>query len=383
MTDIPTVPLLDVPRANAPLRDEIIAAITIVVDSGRFLFGPDVQKLEAGCARRSGTKHGVGCASGSDALLLSLMALDIKPGDEVICPSFTFFATASPVSRLGATPVFVDIDPVTFNIDPAALEAAITPNTKAVIPVHLFGQCADMPRIMEICNRTGLAVIEDAAQAIGANIEGRPAGSWGQVGCISFYPTKNLGGFGDGGMLITNDADFEDRLRLFAGHGMRPRYHHQVIGINSRLDTIQAATLNVKMKHLESANIARQQNAQLYAALFDNAGLEADIVLPQAIYGTGPVWNQYTVRVKNGQRDSLKEFLAERNIGAEIYYPIPVHAQECYQSRPNIAMDLTETNRAADEVLSLPIFPELEEAEIQAVVASVTSFYSMTQSQAA
>ena len=306
MTDIPTVPLLDVPRANAPLRDEIIAAITIVVDSGRFLFGPDVQKLEAECARRSGTKHGVGCASGSDALLLSLMALDIKPGDEVICPSFTFFATASPVSRLGATPVFVDIDPVTFNIDPAALEAAITPNTKAVIPVHLFGQCADMPRIMAICNRTGLAVIEDAAQAIGANIEGRVAGSWGQVGCISFYPTKNLGGFGDGGMLITNDADFEDRLRLFAGHGMRPRYHHQVIGINSRLDTIQAATLNVKMKHLESANIARQQNAQLYAALFDDAGLEADIVLPQAIYGTGHVWNQYTVRVKNGQRDSLK-----------------------------------------------------------------------------
>lgn len=383
MTDIPTVPLLDVPRGNAPLRDEIIAAITIVVDSGRFLFGPDVQKLEAECARRSGTKHGVGCASGSDALLLSLMALDIKPGDEVICPSFTFFATASPVSRLGATPVFVDIDPVTFNIDPAALEAAITPNTKAVIPVHLFGQCADMPRIMEICNRTGLAVIEDAAQAIGAHIEGRVAGSWGQVGCISFYPTKNLGGFGDGGMLITNDADFEDRLRLFAGHGMRPRYHHQVIGINSRLDTIQAATLNVKMKHLESANIARQQNAQLYAALFDDAGLEADIVLPQAIYGTGHVWNQYTVRVKNGQRDSLKEFLAERNIGAEIYYPIPVHAQECYQSRPNIAMDLTETNRAADEVLSLPIFPELEEAEIQAVVAGVTSFYSMTQSQAA
>ncbi len=383
MTDIPTVPLLDVPRGNAPLRDEILAAITIVVDSGRFLFGPDVQKLEAECARRSGTKHGVGCASGSDALLLSLMALDIKPGDEVICPSFTFFATASPVSRLGATPVFVDIDPVTFNIDPAALEAAITPNTKAVIPVHLFGQCADMPRIMEICNRTGLAVIEDAAQAIGANIEGRPAGSWGQVGCISFYPTKNLGGFGDGGMLITNDADFEDRLRLFAGHGMRPRYHHQVIGINSRLDTIQAATLNVKMKHLESANKARQQNAQLYEALFDDAGLEADIVLPQAIYGTGHVWNQYTVRVKNDQRDSLKEFLAERNIGAEIYYPIPVHAQECYQSRPNIAMDLTETNRAADEVLSLPIFPELEEAEIQTVVAGVTSFYSMTQSQAA
>ncbi len=383
MTDIRTVPLLDVPRGNAPLRDEIIAAITNVVDSGRFLFGPDVQQLEAECARWSGVKHGVGCASGSDALLLSLMALDIKPGDEVICPSFTFFATASPVTRLGATPVFVDIDPITFNIDPAALEAAITPNTKAVIPVHLFGQCADMPRIMEICNRTGLIVIEDAAQAIGANIEGHAAGSWGHVGCISFYPTKNLGGFGDGGMLVTNDAEFEDRLRLFAGHGMRPRYHHQVIGINSRLDTIQAAALKVKMKHLESANIGRQKNAQLYTELFNDAELQANIVLPRSLYGAGHVWNQYTVRVKNGQRDSLKEFLAERNIGAEVYYPIPIHAQECYRDCSKITMDLTETNRAAEEVLSLPIFPELEEAEIQAVVAGVTSFYSMPQSQAA
>jgi dTDP-4-amino-4,6-dideoxygalactose transaminase len=383
MNDIRPVPLLDVSRGNATLRDEILAAITSVVDSGRFLFGPDVQQLEAECAHWSGTKHGVGCASGSDALLLSLMALDIKPGDEVICPSFTFFATASSVTRLGATPVFVDIDPITFNIDPAALEAAITPNTKAVIPVHLFGQCADMPRIMEICNRTGLIVIEDAAQAIGANIEGHAAGSWGHVGCISFYPTKNLGGFGDGGMLVTNDAEFEDRLRLFAGHGMRPRYHHQVIGINSRLDTIQAAALKVKMKHLESANIGRQKNAQLYTELFNDAELQANIVLPRSLYGAGHVWNQYTVRVKNGQRDSLKEFLAERNIGAEIYYPIPIHAQECYRDCSKITMDLTETNRAAEEVLSLPIFPELEEAEIQAVVAGVTSFYSMPQSQAA
>jgi len=383
MNDIRPVPLLDVSRGNATLRDEILAAITSVVDSGRFLFGPDVQKLEAECAHWSGTKHGVGCASGSDALLLSLMALDIKPGDEVICPSFTFFATASSVTRLGATPVFVDIDPITFNIDPAALEAAITPNTKAVIPVHLFGQCADMPRIMEICNRTGLIVIEDAAQAIGANIEGHAAGSWGHVGCISFYPTKNLGGFGDGGMLVTNDAEFEDRLRLFAGHGMRPRYHHQVIGINSRLDTIQAAALKVKMKHLESANIGRQKNAQLYTELFNDAELQANIVLPRSLYGAGHVWNQYTVRVKNGQRDSLKEFLAERNIGAEIYYPIPIHAQECYRDCPKITMDLTETNLAAEEVLSLPIFPELEESEIQAVVAGVTSFYSMPQSQAA
>jgi len=383
MTDTRPVPLLDVPRSNFPLRDEILAAITNVVDSGRFLFGPDVGKLEAECARRSGTDYAVSCASGSDALLLALMVLDVKPGDEVICPSFTFFATASAITRLGGTPVFVDIDPVTFNMDPACLEAAITPNTKVVIPVHLFGQCADMPAIMCICDRHGLAVVEDAAQAMGASIDGRAAGSWGQVGCISFYPTKNLGGLGDAGMLVTSDEIIEDRLRLFAGHGMRPRYYHQVIGINSRLDSIQAAVLNVKIQHLQAANVLRQKNAEMYDALLTEAGLDAEIVLPKAVYGKGHVWNQYTVRVKNGKRDDLKAFLAERKIGTEIYYPIPVHAQQCYQIHPNIQMDLTQTDQATTEVLSLPIFPELEATEIQAVVQGVTGFYSMSQSQAA
>jgi len=383
MTETRPVPLLDVPRGNAPHRNEILAAITNVVDSGRFLFGPDVQQLEAECARWSGTDYGVGCASGSDALLLALMALDIEPGDEVICPSFTFFATASAITRLGATPVFIDIDPVTFNMDPAQIESAITSNTKAIIPVHLFGQCADMPAIMDICNARGVVVIEDAAQAIGAGIDGQQAGSWGHVGCISFYPTKNLGGFGDGGMLVTNDADFEDRLRLFAGHGMRPRYHHQVIGINSRLDSIQAAALNVKMKHLAAANTRRQKNAEMYEALLKEAGLEDEIVLPQAVHGSGHVWNQYTLRVKNGRRDKLREFMIQRNIGAEIYYPIPVHAQSCYQVSPSIEMDMTQTNLAAAEVLSLPIFPELEAVEIQTVVECMTSFYAMPQSQAA
>jgi len=383
MTETRPVPLLDVPRGNAPHRNEILAAITNVVDSGRFLFGPDVQQLEAECARWSGTDYGVGCASGSDALLLALMALDIEPGDEVICPSFTFFATASAITRLGATPVFIDIDPVTFNMDPAQIESAITSNTKAIIPVHLFGQCADMPAIMDICNARGVVVIEDAAQAIGAGIDGQQAGSWGHVGCISFYPTKNLGGFGDGGMLVTNDADFEDRLRLFAGHGMRPRYHHQVIGINSRLDSIQAAALNVKMKHLAAANTRRQKNAEMYEALLNEAGLEDEIVLPQAVHGSGHVWNQYTLRVKNGRRDKLREFMIQRNVGAEIYYPIPVHAQSCYQVSPSIEMDMTQTNLAAAEVLSLPIFPELEAVEIQTVVECMTSFYAMPQSQAA
>ena len=383
MTETRPVPLLDVPRGNAPHRNEILAAITNVVDSGRFLFGPDVQQLEAECARWSGTDYGVGCASGSDALLLALMALDIEPGDEVICPSFTFFATASAITRLGATPVFIDIDPVTFNMDPAQIESAITSNTKAIIPVHLFGQCADMPAIMDICNARGVVVIEDAAQAIGAGIDGQQAGSWGHVGCISFYPTKNLGGFGDGGMLVTNDADFEDRLRLFAGHGMRPRYHHQVIGINSRLDSIQAAALNVKMKHLAAANTRRQKNAEMYEALLKEAGLEDEIVLPQAVHGSGHVWNQYTLRVKNGRRDKLREFMIQRNVGAEIYYPIPVHAQSCYQVSPTVEMDLTQTNLAAAEVLSLPIFPELEAVEIQTVVECVSSFYAMPQSQAA
>ncbi|MEC7564170.1 MAG: DegT/DnrJ/EryC1/StrS family aminotransferase [Planctomycetota bacterium] len=383
MTETRPVPLLDVPRGNAPHRNEILAAITNVVDSGRFLFGPDVQQLEAECARWSGTDYGVGCASGSDALLLALMALDIEPGDEVICPSFTFFATASAITRLGATPVFIDIDPVTFNMDPAQIESAITSNTKAIIPVHLFGQCADMPAIMDICNARGVVVIEDAAQAIGAGIDGQQAGSWGHVGCISFYPTKNLGGFGDGGMLVTNDADFEDRLRLFAGHGMRPRYHHQVIGINSRLDSIQAAALNVKMKHLAAANTRRQKNAEMYEALLKEAGLEDEIVLPQAVHGSGHVWNQYTLRVKNGRRDKLREFMIQRNVGAEIYYPIPVHAQSCYQVSPSIEMDMTQTNLAAAEVLSLPIFPELEAVEIQTVVECMTSFYAMPQSQAA
>ena len=278
------VPLLDVPRGNAPLREEFLEALANVLDSGRFLFGPDVKQLEEECARWSNTRFGIGCASGSDAILLSLMAMGLREGDEVICPSFTFFATASAVSRLGGVPVFVDIDRNTFNIDPAKLREAITEKTKAVIPVHLFGQCADMDSIMEICDEYGLVVIEDAAQAIGANINGRPAGAWGHFGCISFYPTKNLGGMGDGGMIVTNDEDLQDRVRLYSGHGMRPRYYHKVIGINSRLDSMQAAVLNVKIQYLDDAVSGRQKNAQLYTKLLQESGLQNEITTPCLLY---------------------------------------------------------------------------------------------------
>jgi dTDP-4-amino-4,6-dideoxygalactose transaminase len=365
----PPVPLLDVNRGNAPLRDEILAAITKVVDSGRFLFGPDVQELEAKVARHCGTEHAIGCASGSDALLLAMMALDIGPGDEVICPSFTFFATASAIWRVGAKPVFVDIDPQTLNIDADCIERAITPATKAIIPVHLFGQCADMDNILELGRLHNLHIVEDVAQAIGATHRGRPAGSMGAIGCLSFYPTKNLGGFGDGGMLTTNDAQLAERLRLFAAHGMSPRYYHKVVGINSRLDSIQAAVLNVKMTQLEMWTERRIENAQRYNRLLRNDELPGVLSLPHDLgYGLH-VWNQYTIRIAGGRRDQVKSKLAEAGVGSEIYYPVPLHLQECFRSLGYAPGSLPETEKAAAEVLSLPIFPELTAAEQETVVA--------------
>jgi len=363
------VPLLDVNRGNAPLRDEILTAITKVVDSGRFLFGPDVQQLEATVAKHCGSEHAIACASGSDALLLAMMALDIGPGDEVICPSFTFFATASAVWRVGAKPVFVDIDPQTLNIDADCIERAITPATKAIIPVHLFGQCADMDKILELARLHNLHVVEDVAQAIGATHRGRPAGSMGAIGCLSFYPTKNLGGFGDGGMLTTNDAQLAERLRLFAAHGMNPRYYHKVVGINSRLDTIQAAVLNVKMTQLESWTTRRIENAGRYNRLLRNDELPGVLSLPHDLGYGQHVWNQYTIRVPNGRRDQVKARLAETGVGSEIYYPVPLHQQECFRSLGYATGSLPETERAAKEVLSLPIFPELTAVEQETVVA--------------
>jgi dTDP-4-amino-4,6-dideoxygalactose transaminase len=379
----PSVPLLDVGRGNGPLRDDILAAITRVCDSGRFLFGPDVKQLEETVAVLCGVKHAIGCASGSDALLLSLMAIDIGPGDEVIVPSFSFFATASAVWRLGAKPVFVDIDRATFNIDPTLIEAAITPATKAIIPVHLFGQCADMDAICEIGEQHNLCVIEDAAQAIGAQYGGRGAGSIGKLGCFSFYPTKNLGGFGDGGMMTTSDDKLAARLRLLAAHGMNPRYYHSEVGINSRLDSIQAAVLNVKMTRLEIWTTARQQNAANYDRLFRAAGLHRKLILPSTSDDCLHAWNQYTVRVPGGQRDALRARLAEANIGSEIYYPVPLHQQQCFRALGYSTGSLPQTERAAAEVLSLPIFPELTAEEQHAVVQHIAEFYTARQASAA
>lgn len=362
------VPLLDVNRGNAPLREEFIEALTRVVDSGRFLFGPDVQQLERSIAERCEVEHAIACASGSDALLLALQALDIGDYDEVIVPSFTFFATASAVTRVGATPVFVDIEPATFNLDPACVKAAITSRTKAIIPVHLFGQCADMTTIMAIANEHNVPVIEDAAQAIDAKQGGRPAGSMGAIGCLSFYPTKNLGGMGDGGMLTTNDAHLAERLRLFAAHGMNPRYHHKVVGINSRLDTLQAAVLNVKLAHLREWSAARTENAMRYHEGLTQSGIHHSLGLPIALQGNEHVWNQYTVRVPHGQRNTVKQRLAETGVGCEVYYPIPLHMQECFRSLGYRAGSLPETERAAAEVLSLPIFPDLTADEQHAVI---------------
>jgi len=377
------VPLLDVNRGNQLDAQAIQDAIKGVTDSGRFLFGPDCQKLEESIAKLCYVDHAIGCASGSDALLLSLMALGIGPGDEVALPSFTFFATASAVTRLGARPVFVDIDRQTFNMDPTCLREVITSATKAVIPVHLFGQCAEMEEICSIATDHDLHVIEDAAQAIGARCQGRPAGSWGDVGCFSFYPTKNLGGFGDGGMLVTGYSSLADELRLLACHGMRPRYYHSVVGINSRLDSIQAAVLNVKLERLAEATIKRQANAQRYRELFESAGLVDALVLPEAVDHMDHVWNQYTIRVPDGRRDALRSYLMDQQVGAEIYYPVPLHQQECFERFGYLPGDLPETELAAQEVLSLPIFPELEVAEQEFVVAKIGQFFAMEQSAAA
>ncbi len=366
-----SVPLLDVNRGNAALREEFLAAIAAVCDSGRFLYGPDVQEFEQAFAATCDARHAIGCASGSDALLLALMAYDIGPGDEVITSSFTFFATASCIWRLGACPVFVDIEPDGFNLDPERIEAAITPATKAIIPVHLFGQCADMEAINDIAVRHGLKVIEDGAQSVGAEYRARPAGSIGDIGCFSFYPTKNLGGFGDGGMLTTNDDDLAQRLRQLAAHGMEPRYHHPMVGINSRLDSIQAAVLNVKLTRLGRWSGQRRANAARYHRLFAESGLDRWLVMPEQLPQRYHVWNQFTLRVPDGQRDGLRARLTEMNIGTEVYYPIPLHQQECFQSLGYEPDSLPETEQAAREVLSLPIFPELTAAEQQLVVSSM------------
>lgn len=368
------VPLLDINRQNVPLREEILAAITEVVDTGAFLKGPAVRDLEAEVARQAGTEHAIGCASGSDAILVALMALGIGPGDEVIVPSFTFFATAGCVARLGATPVFADILPDTFNLDPEDVARRITPATKAIMPVHLFGQAADVSALGALAAEYGVPLVEDAAQAIGASFAGRPVGSLGKVGCFSFYPTKNLGGMGDGGMITTDDAELAERVRVLCDHGQNPRYHHSLIGLNSRLDTMQAAALVVKLKRLGDYTAARQRHAAIYAEAFGTGPTAQVVSAPTEAPGCPSVWNQYTVRVTDGRRDELHRHLSERKVGAAIYYPIPLHLQACFAELGYQPGDLPHTERACEEVLSLPVFPELFPEEQQRVIDTVAEY---------
>ncbi len=371
------VPLIDVLRHYGPLADRLQAALARVCASGHYILGPEVDLLEKELAEYCQTSHAVACASGSDALLLALMACNVGQGDEVVLPSYTFFATASAAWRLGARPVFVDIEPQHFNLDPELIERRITPRTKAIIPVHLYGQCAQMDAILDIAKRHRLAVIEDAAQAIGAEDGGRRAGSMSDIACLSFYPTKNLGGMGDGGMMVCQRPELAERLRLLRGHGMQPRYYHKVVGINSRLDALQAAILRVKLPHLEQWTAARQINAQRYTQMFAECGLDRVLALPSERAEGRHVWNQYIVRVPEGRRDALREHLKQSQIGSEIYYPVPLHQQECFSSLGYKTGSLPESERASQESLALPIFPELTAEEQIRVVSQIAAFFGI------
>lgn len=373
---LPAVPLLALDRQYDVLREAIREAINRVCDSGRFVLGPDVAELEAELATALDVPHVISCASGSDALLLALMALDVGVGDEVIVPSYTFFATASAVTRLGAVPIFADIDPATYLIDPRDIERKISPKTRAIVPVHLFGRTADMDAIKPIADRAGLPIVEDAAQSILSTWHGQCSGRLGDVGCFSFYPTKNLGGAGDGGFLTTTRDDIAKALRLLRVHGMEPRYYHEVIGINSRLDSIQAAVLRVKLPHLDAWTTARQVNAARYREIFGEYDLADRVAVPGDESRGRHVWNQFVIRVLDDSRDQLRAHLAKRGVGTEIYYPVPLHLQKCFLHLGWAKGDLPETERAAEQTLALPIFPELESAEQRTVVARIAEFYN-------
>ena len=370
-----SVPMLDVCRENRRLREQIDAALAEVCDSGAFVHGPACARFEKAMAEYCGTQHAVGCASGSDALLLALMAIGVGPGDEVIVPSFTFFATASAVWRLGAKPVFADILPDTFNLDPADVLYKLTTATKAIIPVHLFGQCAQMDGIRQIATAArGIPIIEDACQAIGSEYRGRRAGSLGAMATFSFYPTKNLGGFGDGGLITTDDGELAAKLRLLRDHGQHPRYFHHFVGLNSRLDAMQAAVLHVKLPHVQRWAAARERHALRYTTEFAQRGVGEAIVAPSVAAGCNHVWNQYTVRVVDGRRDALQKYLTDRKIGSAIYYPVPLHLQKCFAALGHEEGSLPVTEQACREVLSLPVYPELTTAEQEAVIDAVVEF---------
>jgi dTDP-4-amino-4,6-dideoxygalactose transaminase len=368
------VPLLDLSAQYAPIRQEIIDALTRVADSQRYILGPEVEALERELAERLEVPHAIGVSSGTDALVIVLMALGIGPGAEVIVPTFSFFATAGSVHRIGATPVFVDIDPVTFNMDPMAVARAISPRTRAIIPVHLYGLSADMDPILEAAHKTGIPVIEDAAQAIGARYHGRITGGLGAAGCFSFFPSKNLGGLGDGGLVTTNDPSLAHEVRLLRNHGAEPKYVHTRIGGNFRLDALQAAVLRVKAPHLARWSDARRRNADRYRGLMSQHGLVGTIELPIEPPGYTHVYNQFVIR--GPRRDALRTHLTARRIGTEIYYPIPLHRQACFSTLGRSSDTFTVAERAADRVLALPIYGELTLAQQERVVTGLADFYA-------
>ena len=394
------VPLLDVNAQNLPLGKELQDAFAQVLSSGQFIMGPQVEAFEMECAKLLGVKHALACSSGTDALLLALMALGIGAGDEVIVPTFTFFASAGSIARCGATPVFVDVCPVCFNIDTRKAAAKITGKTKAIMPVHLFGQSCDMDAVRELADQHGLHVIEDCAQAIGSQYKGRSCGSMGDFGAYSFFPSKNLGGFGDGGLLVTNNDELADMARMMRNHGSKPKYYHSVIGGNFRMDTVQAALLQVKLRRYDSYTAGRRNNADYYTrALLQLPGVvqadpahckcvdsqrqwlddnDAAIVLPVSYEHNFPIWNQYTIRVLGaGKRDALKAHLLAHDIGCEVYYPVTMDQQECFAYTEDFCRsDCEVAHQLANEVLSIPIYAELTTCQIDSVVEAIRNFLS-------
>jgi len=360
------VPLLDLGAQNQPLDAELKAAFARLLESSQFILGPEVTRFEERAAECFGVRHAIGVSSGTDALLLSLMTLGIGPGDEVLCPSFTFFATAGAIARTGATPVFVDSLDADFSIDPADAERRVTDKTNAIIPVHLFGQAADMDGVLRLAKAHGLAVLEDAAQSMGATHGGQQVGMMGGLGAFSFFPSKNLGGFGDGGMITTDDDALAKRVRILRVHGGAPKYYHKAIGGNFRMDPLHAALLGVKLDHFPGYLAKRRANAAQYLERLAQCAHVADgrLVLPGEVDGRGHTWNQFTLRVANGRRDDLQAHLAANDIGSAIYYPVPLHRQECFAHLPSFGESLPVCEKMAGEVLSIPVYPEMSEAQL-------------------
>ncbi|HAA02635.1 MAG TPA: transcriptional regulator [Syntrophobacteraceae bacterium] len=371
------IPLLDLQTQYQTIASELEAAMLRVARSGRYILGPEVEDLEQEIARYCGTEYAVGVSSGSDALLVALMALDIGPGDEVLTTPYSFFATVGAISRVGARPVFVDIDPETYNIDVTQARAALSTKTRAIIPVHLFGQCAAMNDLVAVTD--GIPIIEDAAQAIGAEINGQRAGSFGLCGTFSFFPSKNLGTLGDAGMVVTNDETFAERLRMLRNHGSQARYHHPLIGGNFRLDAIHAAILRTKLVHLDRWTSQRQANAERYRQLFVNQDLLDYLDLPVE-HADRHIYNQFVIRVNGSQRDMLKAFLSDRGVTTAVYYPIPLHLQACFASLGHQPGAFPESERAAAQTLALPIYPELTAGQQEYVVATIGSFFQSNDS---